>query len=498
MSASGRRGRTLVTTTAVGLMVLVLWNSAHKSMWTDESYSLNTAMRSLAGTLHQALHFELQPPLYFLALNVWLQLHSGIIFARLFSLGCVLGTLAVLAAIGRLVGIRGWFTPAVLAAATPGIVWAAAEARVYALSLLLASLTLYWYLRVLDPGEKPNRATVIYAVVAYLAVFTFYYNAFLLLGQWIGALVVGRQVRRITGALGMVAIGIVPWVPTILSQSATHPIEVPVVDQTTAVSNPLFAVAGTPLKALLTDTAALDFPHAVIILWAILAIVPVLRIVFGEPVTMAEKALVPCVAVPLGVLCGLMYLHRIPIRHRHLVLLLPATLTLYSVWIARTRAGLPRTLGAVSFVALLLTFVVSFEIYPQYPEDWRQVADYLVRRMEPGERIVVFDPDRVLPLKYYLGNGAAVSGLPVDPDLEHYAPSQYATRDTAVVAARFASIGATGGGGVWLVEANRLVPDLQSSVSVIDGYVRRHYVVRAPVHFRGVQVTHLEPRTHAR
>jgi len=487
----------VLTGVTLALIALVLWNSLHKSLWTDESYSLNTAMRTLAGTLHQALHFELQPPLYFVALNLWLRLHDGIIFARLLSLGCILGMLATLAAIGRLIGIRGWLTPAVLAAATPGIIWAAAEARVYGTSLLLASVTLYWYLRlVVGPSEHLNRATVLYAVVAYLSVFTFYYNAFLLLGQWIGALVIGRQVRRVTGALAMVAVGIVPWVPTILSQGSTHPIEVPVTDQTTIVSNPLFVLAGQPIKALLTDTAGLDFPHAVIIIWAILAIVPALRIAFGGPATAAEKALIPSVAVPLVVLCALMSLHRIPMRHRHLVLLLPATLTLYSVWIAQIRAGWPRTLGATSLVALLLAFVVSFEIDPQYPEDWQQVADYLVRQMTPGDHVFVFDPDRVLPLQYYLGRGAAVSGLPVDPDLDHYDPNQYATRDTTILAARFSSVGATG--SVWLVQANRLIPALQSSAGVIDAFVRRHYVVRSPLHFRGVQVTHLEPRSYAR
>jgi hypothetical protein len=110
--------------------------------------------------------------------------------------------------------------------------------------------------------------------------------------------------------------------------------------------------------------------------------------------------------------------------------------------------------------------------------------------------VLVFDPDRVLPLQYYLGHGAAVSGLPVDPDLDHYDPNQYATRDTTILAARFSSVGATG--GVWLVEANRLIPALQSSAGVIDAFVRRHYVVRSPLHFRGVQVTRLEPRSYAR
>jgi hypothetical protein len=84
----------------------------------------------------------------------------------------------------------------------------------------------------------------------------------------------------------------------------------------------------------------------------------------------------------------------------------------------------------------------------------------------------------------------------VDPDLDHYSPAQYATRDTIAIAARFATVPTTA--KVWLVEADRLMPALQSSVNVIDGFVHRHYVVSPPVHFRGVQVTHLEPLPNAR
>jgi hypothetical protein len=105
-SPARRQASALFTVGLVAFAALVLWNSLHKSMWTDESYSMNTALRPLAGTVRQALRFELQPPLYFVALNGWLRLHAGIIFARLLSLGCALGTLGVLAAIGRLLGMR--------------------------------------------------------------------------------------------------------------------------------------------------------------------------------------------------------------------------------------------------------------------------------------------------------------------------------------------------------------------------------------------------------
>ncbi len=492
MSTASRRNSAVLAAAAVALTALVLWNSVHKSLWTDESYSLNTAMRPLSGTFNQALHFELQPPLYFVALNVWLKLHSGIVFARLLSLACVLGTLSALAAIGRLLGVRGWLTPAVLAAATPGVIWAADEARVYAMSLLLASATLYWYLRlIVAPGERPTRVAILYAICAYLSVLTFYYNGFLLLGQLIGALIVRRQVPLITAALAMTGVCLLPWMPTILAQRSEHPIELPTVDAAWAQAHPVFGLAGTPIKALLTDTAALYLPHAIVIVWAILALVPIVRAMTDGPWGADEVALIPAVVIPLVVLSALMYFRLVPVRHRHFVLLLPATLTLIGVWLARTRTGAPRVAMSTLVVGLLLACVVSFEIDPQHPEDWRQVADYLVRNKAPDERVLVFDPDRVLALQYYLVPRAVASGLPVDPDMEHYSPREYAIRDTAVIASRLQSIGATG--GIWLVEAIRLEPALLPSTSVIDEFVRRHYVVGRPVTFRGVKVTHLEP-----
>ncbi len=475
------------------MAAIVLWNSAHKSMWTDEAYSLNTAMRPLAGTIHQALHFELQPPVYFVLLNGWLRLHAGIEFARLLSLACALGTVGTLVAIGRLLGFRGWLAPATLAAVTPGLIWAAAEARVYALSLFLASVTLYCFLRLLrSPPEKVRRAAVIYAIVAYLSVLVFYYNGFLLLGQWIAALATGQRPRAVTLAMAFVGLGLLPWTPTILSQRATHPIEIPASEVAASVPRRVFVTAGVPIKAFLTDTEALYLPHAIVIIWAVLVLIPVVRLVASRaPVDTDEWVLALSTLVPLVSLLLLVYLKIVPVRHRHFILLIPVSVTLVSLWLARTKTGVARA-GSVAAVAVLLVgLLASFERYPQYPEDWRQVADYLAQRAAPGDRIVVFDPDRALPLEYYLAGRAAVVGLPTDADLEHYGPNEYAISDTTVLSTR---LGAAGAGNLWLVEAVRLEPGLQPSVAVINGYVARHYRVGAPVRFRGVVVRHLEPR----
>ena len=79
------------------ILALALWTSVHKSVWMDEASSLLTSQQSFAHTWHQALHFELQPPLYFLLLNAWLKVGGGTIeWARALSMLSVLGFVIVL------------------------------------------------------------------------------------------------------------------------------------------------------------------------------------------------------------------------------------------------------------------------------------------------------------------------------------------------------------------------------------------------------------------
>src|SRR5581483_2149502 len=76
--ATGSRRRAdspwIPVASAIGVAALAFWSSAHKSIWVDEAYTLLTAGNSVAGTWHQAVHFELQPPLYFLVIHLWLKL----------------------------------------------------------------------------------------------------------------------------------------------------------------------------------------------------------------------------------------------------------------------------------------------------------------------------------------------------------------------------------------------------------------------------------------
>src|ERR1700737_2905171 len=66
-------------------LALTVWLSAALSIRVDEAYSLHTTSNGLAYAVREALVWEIQPPLYFAALEAWLHLDGSIFFARLLS-----------------------------------------------------------------------------------------------------------------------------------------------------------------------------------------------------------------------------------------------------------------------------------------------------------------------------------------------------------------------------------------------------------------------------
>lgn len=157
------------------------------NIWIDEGFTLNTTGRGVSYALRQALHYELQPPAYFVLLAAWRKLNDSIFFARLFSVICVGLSLKVIAGLVHRY-VRN-INPAwiVIALATnPFVVWAATEMRLYAFALLLsASLMLLFYDGYLteQPPQSRKYARLLYCLVALVALYTHYYLGALLVAH---------------------------------------------------------------------------------------------------------------------------------------------------------------------------------------------------------------------------------------------------------------------------------------------------------------------------
>jgi hypothetical protein len=170
--------------------------AASLNIWEDEAFSLNTSGAGVGYAIRQALHFELQPPLYFVLLTLWRNADASVFFARLFSVVCAGLTIYLMATISQQIfpGVHpAWFAAAV--AFNPFLIYAAVEIRVYAMVILLSALLLLVFFKgYLDPDARPA-SRIWYGILAASALYTQYYMGFLLVANAVALLILKRWLR---------------------------------------------------------------------------------------------------------------------------------------------------------------------------------------------------------------------------------------------------------------------------------------------------------------
>jgi hypothetical protein len=490
-----RSGDLAIPLACLVMIAAALWGSAHKSTWIDETYSMDTASRSLSGTWHQALHFELQPPLYFLLLHFWLLIHQGVAWARLLSTVFATGTVAVMGGIGDLLFPRRGRWLALVAACSPMIAWSAAETRGYALVILLNAISLYFFLRLtVAESAHPRRDAVCYAVSTYLALLTAYYSGFLLPGECLAAILLGRQPRRwVVPALVAVGVALVPWLPTVLMQVTHHPDLNPTL-ATPSVWNRLENVGLLAMDGGFAQSPFIVRPFTLVVVGVVLLAIPVVRAVAADgtpPVrwTRVETAL----AVPLGLALGTFLLFRFfdieSVLWRHLSALVPASITLWSVWVVRTRPAVRRGLGA--FVIAVMAVGMVSKVRNETVADYRGAAEWISRRGGPSDVVFLAGPEALLPFRYYYGQRSPLFTVPVPMKLEAYAPAGFAIQDSAQLAARWAA--APPSPHAWLVLED-FVADSARTIPLLKRFIAGRYRTVDARRFDQLHVLQLDAR----
>jgi Dolichyl-phosphate-mannose-protein mannosyltransferase len=179
--------------------LLRLGTIGEQSFWYDEAFTPVHVLRaSLGATLHNVVHTENTPPLwYVLEWGVARVLGSGVVALRLLSALAGIATVAVAWAIGcELQGPptrRAAAASAALVATSPLLVWYSQEARAYSLFVLTASLALLCFARALH--APTTRRLVEFALTASLALLTHYFAVFLLAPMvvWLVWATIGRE-----------------------------------------------------------------------------------------------------------------------------------------------------------------------------------------------------------------------------------------------------------------------------------------------------------------
>lgn len=251
---------------ALALLALVLGSAYLRSraitakFWIDEGLSVGIAHHPFFD-IPSVLRQDGSPPLYYLALHVWMWLTGGDGEARTHALSLLfaVGTVPVGWWGGRrLFGERSGWATAALAATLPFLTYYAQETRMYALVALLSLATSVAFALAFALRRRP--AVAGFAVLGAATIYTHNWGLFLLCGMGVAWLVLVRTapsedrrplVRDGLLGFGGVALLYLPWLPTVIDQ-ARHTgapwSEAPDVD---AVVNGLQGLVGGVETALL-------------------------------------------------------------------------------------------------------------------------------------------------------------------------------------------------------------------------------------------------------
>ena len=494
-------------------LLLTLPLAARLDIGIDEEYTLRTTARDLPFALHQALHFELQPPLYFTTLTLWRQFGESVFVSRLFSIVCVAASVFVVSGLARRFVPRvhpAWLVAAV--AFNPFAIWAALDIRVYAFAILLSSLLLLLF----HDGflkQNGNRAVrTLYAVIAVAGLYTQYYMGFLLVANAAALVVLKRwqALRDYMLWMVLVAVCFAPMLAVVPNQVTAHTGTVaespsPVASLRhvfwnmqeyllSAVWSPLRLVGKWAWRMIAAAVAAT-------LIWKSRSFImpEVTRRQTGQRCDPIKRGLrnmparLLCFATErnsnvaiwtVTAVCILFFAavtmrtgtELLQIRHS-VALFLPVLLGAYALIQA---IGGRRAVAVCSVLMLAWNSMPVFALHCE-PHikggDWREVSQYLMDNEQDGEPIVVFVPEVALPLaRRYSGTNRIVP-IPREEDCVDYDMREYVLTSEADIKLAIDRV-APHHESIWLVtNGAQGYLGVDFGWDVLDRFVATHYTV---------------------
>ena len=383
----------------------------------DEAFAVRSWAADPRDVVRDLARVEPHPLGTFLGFWAWKQVAGDSEFAMraLPLLGNLIGVAAMAQLGRRLLGsARAGLIAAALWAINPYLIWHAQDVRNYAIWAGLSPLALWLFIRALDRGRRGD--WLLYIAVEALALYTFFLEAFFLLGHVLYLLLMRRDRRAVRGAVlswALLGLLLVPWFAQIwfLADSGYQG----------AVGDARPAALLTDFLPTLLIGAVPPAPWNVLLPLAWIALVAAAWRLRRPPLPrfgwwLALSALLP--AALLLVAAG-----RMSVFHPRYLLAATPALLLPSAWalapLFERRATRPaRTAIAAALLALPLLSAVELAGYYRGDEakspDWPGLVAFLKARTLPGDLIVLPAPDPAFV--YYYGQPADETSLRPDAD----------------------------------------------------------------------------------
>ncbi len=481
-----------------------------QSLWYDEGFSVYLAQKSLLEMTTRTAA-DIQPPLYYCVLHVWMRLAGRSEFAVRF-LSLLFGTVTVplIFVLGRrLAGERVGLLAASLLAVSPFHVWYAQETRMYTLVTLLGVLSSWLLLRaigagrvdmvptggVVDGGDAAQESAahtgwLLYAIANVAAVYSHYYAFFLVAFQtvflflwWLVHGQPGRVLAR--GVLAQVAciLAYLPWAGFALNRYA--------VDESYWEGTLSLDFVRKTLLAFATGHTVYESQANVITVgYVILVLVGLAALLASRQRPMVDAGIFALLylCLPFFLLYSLSA-YRPKFNPRYLMLASPPFFLLIAAGAAKLWATPACRLAARLLAACAVLYVLitsAYALHANYAnrvlvrDDFRSVAARIRREMQPDEAIVLCS-GHLFPVFSYYYTQSEPYRIPEAETLSARAVISYGVADRLnEIAARH--------GGVWLVLWQNEVVDPNGILAgLLDAQAEQREV---PGGFWGIELRH--------
>ena len=446
---------------------LTTYTLGAKGIWLDEAISIGHAQRDWSSLWHDIITGSRHMRLYYVLLHPWMRIGESEAAIRTLSVLFALATVPVVYGLGSvLFRPRVGAIAAVLLTVNPFFIQYAQEARSYSLVLLLASLSSYLFVIVV---ERPSRR--LWAGYALCIVLALYAHVFAVLV--VVAHVVSLVVRRTD---------YVAWKGMLISIAPIALIAAPGMVGTTTggdvvpwIREPSLSRLLWVLRRFAGGSRLLFLAYAMV---CSVALVPALKLWVGRSTSREiwrYAFLASWLLVPIILIISYSFLITSVLQPRYLIVSFPPLVLLASV-------GICRVPGRYWLVVLGLIVALSGRgLYRWYfdveKEDWRGAVNYVVSEATPGDAIMFYGARRTF--LYYLDRVHASADLLVqlpgsDDHLLATLPSQYDR--------------------VWLVLSHDERGDRARRSGVIQSSMHRDYAIAADQRLSQVRVLLYERR----
>ncbi len=410
------RHTTIIICVFLLALLLSFYQLSSKSIWYDEALSINFAQQRSHLLLESACLFR---PLYFFILRIWTALlgydeFSSRLLSALFSVVAIWP----LYLIGkRITNKQTALLIIFFYAISPYRVIISQQVRNYSLFVLLALLSVYYFIQAVGPRKK--KTYVFYYLCTLLFLYTHPYALFLILTQniyylWFHRSIPSKVDQWLKCQL-LLFVGILPlFAMSQLSSVKSQFGSIPLVQQTI---KPLFHTFeafsyGGPFigqggSSYMIPSPLLDVERLLMILFFICAALAVRKMVYQHGSEDRSSVFVVFWAfLPLLLVFSLSFAKPALYQTRYVLISLPPFIILYCIGLTRFSHDAVRRIVIMILCGSMISFLSDY-YYGKTPDkfqSWREAAQLIRENIEGGDGLLFFPSEQIAPFWYYYKN----------------------------------------------------------------------------------------------